>query len=324
MKNTDINYDNNYYKNSEKNRNKKISRISRIEKTNKYSISKLLYKNNVLAIYKGYNTITNEMIIIKSETKDLNNENHKGIIEHERKILERLKTVNGVPKIIDYQNKPLSNSLIINYLGRDLESLMNEKKQFSIGLCAFIMSEAITIMKNIHKYNIYHCDVKPSNFIFNSTENKIFLIDFSVAQTKPINNKCIIGTPKFCSHHCHECIPYSYRDDLISLGYVIIYFYYGYLPWQKNKLCSLNKNYNLNNIKEEKCNLLLFLKNNKPPEEFIIYFNYCFSLNEKDDIDYNMLHLLFIRLLKTINYTKETLISDTQTNSDSHVSNMNL
>lgn len=233
-----------------------------------------------------------------------------------KKILEQIKTVSGVPKIIEYKNDPFSNSLIMNYLGKDLESIINIKKKFSVGLCAFIMSEAIKIFKNIHKCNIYHCDVKPSNFIFNNTENKIYLIDFSIAQRKTSNNKSMIGTPKFCSYYCHEHIPYSCRDDLISLGYLLIYFYYGYLPWQKNKLCALNKTYNFNNIKEEKGNIISFLKTNKTPKEFIIYFNYCFSLNEKDDIDYNMIRLLFVRLLKTNNYTKDYLISETRINDD--------
>lgn len=313
MKNTYMNYDNNSSENSEK---YKIRRASKIEKINKYSITKLLYKNSVLSLYKGFNTITNEIIIIKCETKDFNNEKYKGIVEHEKKILEQIKEVSGVPKIIEFKNDPFSNSLIINYLGKDLESIINIKKNFSVGLCAFIMSEAITILKNIHKCNIFHCDVKPSNFIFNNTENKIYLIDFSIAQTKTSNNKSMIGTPKFCSYYCHEHIPYSFRDDLISLGYVLIYFYYGYLPWQKNKLCALNKTYNFNNIKDEKGNIMSFLKTNKPPEEFIIYFNYCFSLNEKDDIDYNMIHLLFVRLLKTINYTNDDLISETNINDD--------
>ena len=306
-----------YYDNTNENSEKyKIRRTSKNEKINKYSITKLLYKNSVLAVYKGYNTITNKIVIIKCETKYFNNEKYKGIVEHEKKILDKLKSVSGVPKIIEFQNEPFSNSIILNYLGKDLESLINIKKQFSIGLCAFIMSEAITILKNVHKYNIYHCDIKPSNFIFNSTENKIYLIDFSVAQTKTTNNKSMIGTPKFCSYHCHENTLYSYRDDLISLGYVLIYFYYGYLPWQRSKLCTLNKIYNFTNIKEQKGNIITFLKTNKPPEEFIIYFNYCFSLNEKDEIDYNMIHHLFMRLLKTINYTKDDLILDSSINDD--------
>lgn len=314
MINAYMNHDNSS-ENTEKYKTRIINKVEKIN--NNYSISKLLYKNNVLAVYKGYSTTTNEIIIIKSEIKNFN-EKYKGIIDHERKILEILKNVSGVPKIIDFKNEPFSNSLVLNYLGKDLESIISNKKNFSIGLCAFIMCELIIILKNIHKYNIYHCDIKPSNFIFNMIENKIYLIDFSVAQKKgSINNKCMIGTPKFCSYYCHEIVGYSYRDDLISLGYVIVYFYYGYLPWQKKNLCSLKKYYNLKSIQQEKCNILLFLKNNNAPEEFVIYFNYCFSLNKKDEIDYNMIHLLFVRLIKSNNYTKENLKLDIQ--NETHV-----
>ena len=311
MKNTHtyIEFDNDSHSSTNKSR---MRRISKTEKYNKYVIKKALYKNNTLSIYSGFNTLTNKNIIIKCEPKNLNCEKHTSIIDHEHKILHQLKNVAGVPRILDYYKESFSNSLYIDYLGKDLEFLMNIKKKFSIGFCAFVMCETIAIFRDIHNRNVYHCDVKPSNIVFNKSENKIYLIDFSVAQTKNTSNNCMIGTPKFCSYYCHDCIPYSSRDDLISLGYSMIYFFYGYLPWQKNKLVLLHKVYNLTNIKESKGNLLSFLKTHDSPEEFIIYFNYCFSLNKKDEIDYNMLQLLFVRLIKQLKYAREDMSSEVE------------
>lgn len=294
---------------------KKYERSRRYSKNNqytKYIIKKTIYKNTIFSVYKGYNISDYSDIIIKSETIN-NNDNNKNIIDHERKILEQLREIKQIPKIIDYYNESFNNYIVFNYLGKDLERLHAIKNRFSIGFCAFFMTEALFILRNIHERGVFHCDLKPSNFIFNNKENKIYLIDFSVSQIKKEsmmkhdNTSCMIGTPKFCSIHCHDIIPYSERDDLISLGYVLLYFYYGYLPWQKNKLALSHINYTLNNVKNMKNELFVFLKNNDPPEEFIIYFNYCFSLELYADIDYKMLHLLFVRLLKTINYTKENL-----------------
>lgn len=291
------------------------------DKTTKYTIKKTLYKNNILCVYKGYNKYNNNDVIIKYESKSFSGEKPKTIIENERKILNKLREVKKVPKIVDVYNDCLYNYLVINYLGKDLEYILklqnknaNNYVNFSPGFCAFFMTETIPILSDIHKHSVFHCDIKPSNFIFNSEENQIYLIDFSVAQTETNSKICLVGTPKFCSYHCHECAVYSPRDDLISLGYVLLYFYLGYLPWQKDHIIFNNKNYSLKKVKNKKGDLLSFLKSGveKIPEEFHIFFNYSLSLAINDEIDYKMLYLLFVRMLNKLNYTKETLVSETQ------------
>lgn len=281
----------------------------------KYIIRKTLYKSNIFAVYKGFDIVKHSDIIIKCESS-INNDISKNIIEHERKILEHLREIKQIPKIIDFYSEAFNKFLVFDYLGKDLEYIISKKKRFSLGFCAFFMTEALSILHNIHENSVFHCDLKPANFIFNQKENKIYLIDFSVAQTdnNVINkNKSImVGTPKFCSSHCHDNTIYSGRDDLLSLGYVLLYFYYGYLSWEKNKMTETNTIYTLNNVKKIKNNVLAYLQKNGSPKEFIIYFNYCLSLKITDIIDYKMLYYLFVRLVKKMDYTKEKLEKETR------------
>ena len=290
----------------------------------KYKIENCLFKNENISIFKAISIETKKIVIIKHEVRDIETHTKSSIISSERKMLNFLKRVPHIPKIIDSHNSSINNYIVIEHLGNDLFYYFLKNKSFSLGFCGFFMTEALTILENIHKNKICHCDIKPSNFIFNEKENKIYLIDFSVARNECYNTNKIVGTPKFCSYFCHEKCDYTYRDDLLSLGYVLLYFFLGFLPWEKNIIKNNKESNYFTNLKNIKRNLLLFLKNNNSiPEEFIIYLNYCYSLNKNSIIDYKKLYDLFVRIIKNSEYSKEKLHFELNNSETVYLDSMN-
>jgi hypothetical protein len=85
----------------------------------------------------------------------------------------------------------------------------------------------------------------------------------------------------YASINAHDCIELSRRDDMESVGYILLYFYLGELPWKNRDVASLVRN------KRE------ILTTTNMPSIFIDYFNHVRGLSFEDKPDYGYLMELF-------------------------------
>lgn len=101
------------------------------------------------------------------------------------------------------------------------------------------------LLGDIHNRGIIHRDIKPDNLLFH--QNKLHLIDFGLSKRyldesnvhiPRLEGKQFRGTLRYASTNMHQGIENSRRDDLESLGYVLIYLAKGSLPWQGLKINS--------------------------------------------------------------------------------------
>jgi hypothetical protein len=104
-------------------------------------------------------------------------------------------------------------------------------------------------------------------------------------------NKNLTGTARYASINTHLGIEQSRRDDLEAIGYVLMYFARGNLPWQGLKATTKKEKYE--RISEKKITTSVEQLCKGFPSEFATYLNYARSLRFDDTPDYTYLRKLF-------------------------------
>jgi serine/threonine protein kinase len=104
----------------------------------------------------------------------------------------------------------------------------------------------------------------------------------------------LVGTARYASVNAHLGIELSRRDDIESLGYVLVYLLLGSLPWQG--LVTANRQEKYYAIQNQKMSIPPEILCENLPEEFTIFFNYVKSLKFEDKPDYYFLKKNFTNL----------------------------
>jgi serine/threonine protein kinase len=267
---------------------------------NKYKPIKKIGEGSFGKIYLSNNINTNDKYAIKLENRN----SPKLLLEQEAYMLYYLKG-KGIPYIKSYGYSGEYNILIMELLGKSLDKLFEENHyKFSIKTVCMLGEQMITRLQYIHNKHILHRDIKPDNFIMGIDNNKdiVYLIDFGLSKKyrssrtlqhiKYSENKKLIGTARYASIHALEELEQSRRDDLESVGYVLIYFLKGSLPWQGLKAKG----------KEERYRKILEKKKEISSEELckgfpIIFQNFVYyvkNLDYLEEPDYENLKNMFI------------------------------
>ena len=271
----------------------------------KYKIIKRIGEGAFGKIYKAENNGINFAVKIEERS------NNEGILEKEATIMNYLKCPN-VPFIKTFGYSGKYNVLVMQLLGRSLEDLLSQYSKFSIKTTSMLGYQMVGILQYIHEKHIIHRDIKPDNFAMGAEELNayLYLIDFGLAkkyrsgktleQIPFVNNKKLTGTARYASIHALEGCEQSRRDDLESLGYVLIYFLNGSLPWQGLRVKTKEEKYK--KILEKKKEISSEELSKDFPPQFSEFLDYSKKLEYKDAPDYDMLKNKLLSILNEKGY----------------------
>ncbi|KAI1232560.1 hypothetical protein IHE44_0007028 [Lamprotornis superbus] len=268
---------------------------------NRYRLGRKIGSGSFGDIYLGTDIAAGEEVAIKLECVKTKHPQ----LHIESKIYKMMQV--GIPTIKWCGAEGDYNVMVMELLGPSLEDLFNFcSRKFSLKTVLLLADQMISRIEYIHSKNFIHRDVKPDNFLMGLGKkgNLVYIIDFGLAkkyrdarthQHIPYReNKNLTGTARYASINTHLGIEQSRRDDLESLGYVLMYFNLGSLPWQGLKAATKRQKYE--RISEKKMSTPIEVLCKGYPSEFATYLNFCRSLRFDDKPDYSYLRQLFRNL----------------------------
>ncbi|XP_048127265.1 casein kinase 1-like protein 1 [Rhodamnia argentea] len=267
---------------------------------NKFQLGRKIGGGSFGEIYLGTNIHTDEEVAVKLE----NIKTKQPQLLNESKLYRILQGGTGIPNVRWFGVEGEHNVLVMDLLGPSLEDLFNFcSRRLSLKTVLMLADQMINRVEFVHSKSFLHRDVKPDNFVMGlgRRANLVYVIDFGLAKKYRDSsthqhitrreNVNLTGTARYASVNTHLGIEQSRRDDLESLGYLLMYFLRGSLPWQALKAGTKKQRHEKIGAKKVSTSIEALCRGY--PAEFASYFHYCRSLQFDDKPNYSHLKRLF-------------------------------
>ena len=232
-------------------------------------------------------------------------------LEKENNFYKKLSENPNFKIVLDYFIGVNHRFLILEKRGLDLRVFYKSMKKANEWKDSFLEKYAVQMiagLRDCHSFGVLHLDPKPNNYVLDSNDNnKIYLIDFDcgkqyldsngqhIPYRKDLPSNEIRGNRTYLSMNGHNCEEQSRRDDMIFLGYSLIWMARGSLPWSNSQKGWTVAQY-YQNIKEKKKSYSfqeLCQNGGKPLDNLLKYMKYCTELGFYERPDYKYLISLF-------------------------------
>jgi casein kinase 1 len=253
------------------------------------TIGELIGRGAFGDVYAG--TYKGERVAIKQATSD------KSQLRREYLVYSRLRDGSaappavGIPAVHWFGLVETRPTMVMDIMGPCVEDLFDYcNRVFSVKTVLLLADQIISCLEFVHSRRVLHRDIKPTNFVMGvpPRAHQVFLVDFGVAtKSTPVYSEdmSFVGTVRYASINTHLGVRSSRRDDMESVGYMLVYFLAGRLPWQNVHAPT----------KDSKRAIVLSRKlhsglaHENVPTPILRYIKYCRELFFEDTPQYNKL-----------------------------------
>lgn len=153
------------------------------------------------------------------------------MLKNEVNVLYKLKDTSLCPQIYYYNFNKNNNIIIIELIkGKQINELKFENNKQKLTL----MLKILNAIKEIHKLNVIHCDLKPDNILLDLNKD-IKIIDFGISVSDNQNYFRGYGNTRYCSKNQLTQKNIDRTTDIYSLGIIFYELMLGKLPFEGSK-----------------------------------------------------------------------------------------
>jgi len=281
----------------------------------RYRVGKKVGSGSYSDVHIAVDKISGDEVAVKIEWTKAEKTNK---LLAEAELYQQFKHALGIPRVRWWGSQGEYNIMVLDLLGPSLDDHFKKLKRFSIKTVVMLGKQMIDRLEEVHERGILYRDMKPHNFLMGLGEKgsgRVHLVDFGLAKRwndevtgvhAKLNIKKgrgITGTVRYSSPNVHEGYDASRRDDLLALGYTLLHFLRGGLPWLR--ITAKDKKHRNELIRRKKTQTSDEDLCQGFPRELVEYFTYCRALEFYDRPDYMRLQRLFDDLMDRKGYVND-------------------
>lgn len=200
-------------------------------------------------VYLALDKISKAIVAVKVEEKKAHNTlNLKKEYEIVLGLWKSIKRPQHIIRPLMFQEDQKYFYMVTDLYGPNLDILHQQcNRKFAPELVSDLALQMLEAVQYCHSHDIIHRDIKPANFLVNYhlPHNHIYLVDFGLSIKYSSNIPCKTGTPRvgsmrYMSPYIHRGLQCSWRDDIYSLIYTLIFLTSGNLPWSSQLVKNLS------------------------------------------------------------------------------------
>lgn len=289
---------------------------------NQWRIRERIAKRKGLKVFRGRRINSNEEQVAVKVEKNRYGDLRDSLVR-ENRFYRHLRQnsspldLHGIPEVKEFLATPREHVLVMDYLGTKLiEIFSHEGRRLSLRSVSMIAVQALLRLEVIHKKGIVHRNLNLSNFMVGrgTQRDTLFVVDFKNAGVfrDHVTNALLpdgdvqrfIGTPMFASINAHRRRRQGPRDDLQSLGFLLVYLFTGNLPWARFRIqWSLHT---IRRIWAAKRELDFVELCDGLPRPFLRYFRYVNGLQFGQEPAYARMRIMFRKMLDDLNCERDS------------------
>ncbi|MCL1474080.1 AAA family ATPase [Argonema antarcticum] len=203
------------------------------------SVQAQIYESANSLVYRAIREQDNEPIILKVLKEDYPTPQELTRYRTEYRITQELKEA-GVVRVYDLQKYQNTLVMFVEDFGGESVKIWMQQRQFSLKEFLQIAIATTEILGQIHRANVIHKDINPSNIVYQPETEQLKIIDFGIStqlsrETPILTNPGVLeGTLAYISPEQTGRMnrTLDYRTDFYSLGITLYELLTGKLPFE--------------------------------------------------------------------------------------------